>query len=181
MRRILFASLFFLFLFACHQTNDLDEANQKLPNSEYKMHLNALISLSQNDQIDIQANPLYETIQQPLQAELSATTLMDYYYECEKAKLNSEINPNAFHIFSTAQEAILLRLADLNDIASAKSLVEIYADDSLAFDASQRLTLGEALVQCGDEVVPHLTKVRKAKPLISERVLECIKTGRAFL
>jgi len=181
MQRFLLACLFSLFLFACHQINDLEEANRNLQTSEYKMHLNALISLSLNDQVTTQANPLYETIQQPLQAKLSATTLMDYYYECEKAKLNNETNANAFHIFSTAQEAILLRLADLNNIASAKSLVTIYADDTLVFDASQQLTLGEALVQCGDHVIPHLTKVRKVRPLISNRVLECIKTGRAFL
>ncbi|MEL6845019.1 MAG: hypothetical protein AAFP02_17570, partial [Bacteroidota bacterium] len=115
---------------------------------------------------------IHESVREPLTNVYAPASLYDFYHECELARENAQ-TPTAFDVYATAQEALLFRLAELPDEASAKYLVDLYADPQLHFDAARQLSLGEAMVHCGDRIVPHLTKVKDLRPTISTRVLEC--------
>ena len=174
---LVFSTFLFIFV-ACQVKNNLSQNSSK----EETKNLISYLSSLEEEQINGESyqvfiDRIYQSVNIPLQKTNSPELLKSYFYVCEKEK-NKKID---LLILDQMQESILFRLAELKTKLAAKTLVEIYADQNLDFDASYALALGESMVQCGELIVELLEKQKTIRPQISARVLECIHSGKSFL
>ena len=172
-------------VFSCHQAKEVSKpytpAFAKQVDSDYLQHLFDLIKYTEIHRLEMDPNRLYESIEFPLKSVQDESVLRDYFYSIENAKPQLAQKAIDVSILAKAQEAILFQLAKLNTNLAAQTLVAIYADSKLTFDASLTLTMGEALVMSGQKIIPYLKPQLHVRPQISKRVLECLATGRSFL
>lgn len=174
---LILSSLLFIFV-ACQVKNNLSQNTSK----EEVIELMAYLSNLEEEQMSGESyqafvDRIYHSVNIPLQKTSSPEVLKNYFYTCEKEK-NKKLAPI---ILQQTQESILFSLAELKTKAAAKTLVEIYADQNINFDASYALALGESMVLCGDLIIEPLEKQKAVRLHISQRVLECIYSGKSFL
>ena len=178
----------FIVLVACQIKNQLDSTlSHQAESQELIRYLHYIPEYPlQGETYQGYRDRIHQTVSIPLQKTDSPNLLKSYFYECEKVKNETgyagiKLEEGFPLLLYQTQENILFRLAEIKTEAAAKVLVDIYADDEFHFDAGYALSLGEAMVQCGEIIVPLLEEKKSLRPVISGRVLECIQKGKSFL
>lgn len=112
-----------------------------------------------------------EIIENQLTAIRSASQCRDLFYECEKRGRSL--------VYFEAQSIALFRLAEMQDDAGARILVDLLADGALEFDGEAGFNIYEALVRCGHPCLTYLsnyTGARKELALAAAKEIRKIST-----
>jgi hypothetical protein len=124
---------------------------------------------------------LYRKVAVPLKQFHSATELRDLYYECE-TKQNLPVPPIDLYEppHGVAQDAIVIRLGELQNREAAICLVHLFDDDSLGFDGEGLLKLLNSISACGESALDSLTKVSGSRKIYVEDLVAAIKDGERY-
>lgn len=122
--------------------NDVREVMRSLREIHRSVRRTGISGTQQHAIIDGRIENQLATIQ-------SACQLRDVFYKCERRRPG--------YVYFLAQTLVLFRLAEMQDDNSARILVDLLADDALAWDGESSLNIYEALVRCGQPCVPYLS------------------------
>lgn len=132
------------------------------------------------DRVEAEARKIVSSVELP-------PALRELYYECERrgaadlAQHSSQEELKRLSPFFEAQRCIIFRLGELGTPEAAAALLDLYADESLAFDAEMGLNVGVAITQCGKNALPYLNKLRgRVRPTLTDALIACVEQGQIF-
>jgi len=128
-----------------------------------------------------QYEPMHQRIDPPLNEITSHKMLAAAFYECEQRGRahagNRYDDPCPYFLASTA---ILFRLSELKDDDSVRSLVEIYADESVDFDGESALNVLHAISICGKPAIKYLRSIQGERMIYAQAVIDAIERGELY-
>ena len=103
------------------------------------------------------------------------------YYTCNK-KLQEEPprKERCGSAYFAAQERVIQRVGEIGNIEAAAFLMELYMDQDLKFFGTSLSVMGQAMVKCGENILPDLEPVKDLRIGLGPRVVECIQNKTPF-
>ncbi|MEX2286501.1 MAG: hypothetical protein WD648_05375 [Planctomycetaceae bacterium] len=114
----------------------------------------------------------------------SADVLKEIFYTCgvlrKKELRERDVEDFSPSVYFLAEDAVVDRLAELNNDASAAALVSILNDPSVSLDASRAVSVMNSISQCGAKAVPLLKQVAGERAVMAKEVIASIERGELY-